>query len=64
MTSLKTAAALWDSIADEADADPAVLALSDEDRKEVSRRVDAYYRNPERAVPVEDALRRIESSLG
>jgi putative addiction module component (TIGR02574 family) len=50
---------LWDSVAAEANADPDRLPMS-----EVLRRSDAYRRNPGAAIPLEEALERIERSLG
>ncbi|HET8655119.1 MAG TPA: addiction module protein [Longimicrobiaceae bacterium] len=50
---------LWDSIA----AEPQVLPVSEAQRQEVVRRSEAHRRNPEEAVPLEDALERIDRSL-
>ena|GEM_PF-6931110 len=51
---------------DETDAHPApdLLPVSDADRVEVLCRSEEYRRNPGIAVPLEDALDRIERSLG
>jgi hypothetical protein len=43
---------------------PNLLRVSDAQRAEVLRRSEAYRRNPGIAVPLEDALDRIERSLG
>jgi putative addiction module component (TIGR02574 family) len=50
---------LWDSIA----AEPEVLPISESQRQEVARRSEAHRRNPDEALPLEDALERIEQSL-
>jgi putative addiction module component (TIGR02574 family) len=51
---------LWDSIATE----PEVLPPTDEQRQELTRRSEAHRKNPEAAIPLDDALERIERSLG
>jgi putative addiction module component (TIGR02574 family) len=55
---------LWDSIAAEAHAEPDRVPVSDAQRVEVLRRSEAYRQNPGAAVPLDDALERIERSLG
>ena len=55
---------LWDSIAAEAEARPLALPLTEAQRQEVLRRSEAHRRNPGEAVPLEDALARIENALG
>ena len=55
---------LWDSIAAEANARPDLLPVSEAQRTEVLRRSEAYRKNPGAAVPLEEALERIERSLG
>lgn len=55
---------LWDSIAADAEAKPEVLPLSDAQRAEIRRRSGAYRKNPSSARPLEEALTRIEQSLG
>jgi putative addiction module component (TIGR02574 family) len=47
----RLAEALWDSIADEANTDPTVLPLSDEQRAELDRRIADYRAHPETSVP-------------
>jgi putative addiction module component (TIGR02574 family) len=55
---------LWDSVAAEATADPSRLPVSEGARREVLRRSEAYRRNPRAAIPLEEALERIERFLG
>ncbi len=47
---------IWDSIAKEAEADPGIMPLTDEQRAELER-------DPESAVPWEEALDGIERRL-
>jgi putative addiction module component (TIGR02574 family) len=54
---------IWDSIAEEAEADPSVLPLTDAQRAELDRRLAEHERDPGSAVPWEEALDRIESRL-
>jgi putative addiction module component (TIGR02574 family) len=51
---------------DESDAHtaPDLLPVSDAQRAEVLRRSEEYRRNPSMAIPLEDALDRIQRSLG
>ncbi|NNC27697.1 addiction module protein [Longimicrobium terrae] len=58
------AADLWDSVADEAEAHPDRLPVSQAQAREIMRRSRAYHQNPGRAVPLHEALDRIERSLG
>ncbi len=55
---------LWDSIAVEAAADPDRVPVSDAQRQEVMRRSALHRANPAEAYPLEEALERIERSLG
>ncbi len=55
---------LWDSIAAEANSAPERLPVTDAQRQEVLRRSEAHRRNPGEAIPLEEALERIERSLG
>lgn len=57
---IQLVADLWDSIAAEPDAVP----VTEEERREVLRRAEAYRENPEEAIPLAEALERIERSLG
>ena len=50
---------LWDSVA----AEPQVLPISEAQRQEVARRSEVHRRNPAEAIPLEDALERIDQSL-
>ncbi|HEX8243986.1 MAG TPA: addiction module protein [Longimicrobium sp.] len=54
---------LWDSVADEANAEPLRLPLSEGQRTLLHSRSEAYRRNPEAVIPLEEALERIERSL-
>ena len=51
---------LWDSVEPESDTVP----LSEAQRRELLSRSEAHQRRPHKAVPLEDALERIERSLG
>ena len=55
---------LWDSIAAETVAEPGRPALSRDQRDELVRRSEAHRRNPGEAIPLDEALDRIEHSLG
>lgn len=55
---------LWDSVADEVNADPSRLPLSEAQRSLLQSRSEAYRRNPGAAIPLDEALDRIERSLG
>jgi putative addiction module component (TIGR02574 family) len=55
---------LWDSVADEVNADPSRLPLTDAQRTLLRSRSEAYRRNPGAAIPLDEALDRIERSLG
>ena len=54
---------LWDSVAAEANRDPQRLTVPEAQLALVKRRSEAYRANPGAAVPLEDALERIERSL-
>jgi putative addiction module component (TIGR02574 family) len=55
---------LWDSIAADAAEQPARLPVTDAQRAEILRRSEAHRRNPGEAIPLDEALERIERSLG
>lgn len=55
---------LWDSVADEVNADPSRLPLGEAQRSLLQSRSDAYRRNLGAAIPLDEALDRIERSLG
>ncbi len=55
---------LWDSIAVEAERDPELLPITDEQRSVLRRRSEAYRKDPSAAIPLDEALERIERSLG
>ncbi|MGH7574685.1 MAG: addiction module protein [Longimicrobiales bacterium] len=50
---------MWDSIA----AEPDMLSLTDDQRREIRRRSQAHHENPGGALPLDDVLNRIEHSL-
>jgi putative addiction module component (TIGR02574 family) len=52
---LRVVQAVWDSIAEASES----LPLSDEDRRELDRRLDAYYRNPDAGSPWPEVKARI-----
>ena len=54
---------LWDSVAEEANADPSLLPVTEAQRSLLRSRSEAYRRNPGAAIPLEEALERIERSL-
>jgi putative addiction module component (TIGR02574 family) len=55
---------LWDSIAAEAADSPERLPVTEAQRQLVLRRSEAHRRHPGEAIPLEEALERIERSLG
>ncbi len=55
----RLAEALWDSIADEANTDPGVLPLSDEQRAELDHCLADYRAHPETSVPWEEVKARL-----
>lgn len=54
---------IWDSIAEEAEADPEILPLTDAQRAELDRRLAEHERDPESAVPWDEALDGIRQRL-
>jgi len=54
---------IWDSIAEEAEADPGILPLTDAQRTELDRRLAKHERDPESAVPWDEALDGIRQRL-
>ena len=55
---------LWDSIAAEAGDSPDRFPVTEDQRQIILRRSEAHRRNPGEAVPLDEALDRIERSLG
>lgn len=55
---------LWDSVAAEVAAEPRRLPLTEAQQREVLRRSEAHRLNPEEAISLDDALEKIERSLG
>jgi putative addiction module component (TIGR02574 family) len=60
---LELVTAIWDSIAEDAHTNPALLPLSDEERAELDRRVAEDDADPGSAIPWEDALAQIRQQL-
>jgi putative addiction module component (TIGR02574 family) len=56
---LELATAIWESIVSE----PESLPLTEGQRREILRRSEAYRKNPEDAISVEESLERIRRSL-
>ena len=54
---------IWDSIAEEAESDPGILPLSAAQRAELDRRLAEHERDPESAVPWDEALDGIQQRL-
>jgi putative addiction module component (TIGR02574 family) len=54
---------IWDSIAEEADADPGVLPLTEAQRAELDRRLAEHERDPGSAMPWDEALDGIQRRL-
>ena len=54
---------LWDSVADEVNADPSRIPLTEAQRLLLRSRSEAYRQNPGAAIPLDEALDRIERSL-
>lgn len=52
---------IWDSIAEEVNARPDVLPLSDAQKVELDRRIAEYDHDPSTGVPMEDALAGIRA---
>jgi putative addiction module component (TIGR02574 family) len=54
---------LWDSIASEAESRPDALPLTQAQRQEIRRRSAAHRADPSAAIPLDEALERIEPNL-
>jgi putative addiction module component (TIGR02574 family) len=52
---------IWDSIADEANANADLLPLSEEQKAELDRRLAAYEADPSAGVPMDEALKGIRA---
>ena len=52
---------IWDSIAEEANAAPSVLPLTEAAAAELDRRLAEHESNPAAAVPLEESLERIRA---
>ena len=54
---------IWDSIADEANANPELLPLSQDERAELARRVAEIDADPTTGIPMDDVLKGIRARL-
>ena len=54
---------IWDSIADEANASPELLPLSEGEKAELDRRVAEHDADPAAAAPLDQALDRIRARI-
>jgi putative addiction module component (TIGR02574 family) len=61
---IQLAADLWDSVVAEAATHPGRVPISEAQRQEVLRRSALHRANPAEAYPLDEALERIERSLG
>lgn len=52
---------IWDSIAEEANAAPELLPLTDDQKAELDRRVAEYDADPSTGAPMDEALGRIRA---
>jgi putative addiction module component (TIGR02574 family) len=52
---------IWDSIADEANANADLLPLSEEQKAELDRRLAAYEADPSVSIPMDEALKGIRA---
>jgi putative addiction module component (TIGR02574 family) len=60
---LELVSAIWNSIAADAQANPALLPLSDEERAELDRRVAEDDADPGAAIPWDEALAQIRQEV-
>ena len=54
---MKLIQTLWESIADA----PESLPVTDKDREEINRRLEAYYRDPKAGSPWPEVLKRLKN---
>lgn len=54
---------IWDSIAEEANAAPELLPLTEAEKVELDRRLAEYESDPSTAIPLDEGLDRIRSRL-
>lgn len=54
---------IWDSLADEANASPDVLPLSDDQTAELDRRLAAYDADASSGIPMDESLSRIRAQF-
>ena len=54
---------IWDSIADEANASPDLLPLSEAEKAELDRRLANHDAHPDAAAPLDQALDRIRARI-
>ena len=61
---IRLAQELWDSIIPEAEADPDLLPLSEEQIQELERRLAEHERDPGSAIPWEEVRDRLRARFG
>ncbi|MBA4157969.1 MAG: addiction module protein [Gemmatimonadetes bacterium] len=61
---IRLAQELWDSIAPEAEANPDLLPLSEEQIQELERRLAEHERDPSSALPWEEVRARLRARFG
>lgn len=61
---IRLAQELWDSIVPEAEADPDLLPLTEEQIRELERRLAEHGRGPSSAVPWEEVRTRLRARFG
>ncbi len=61
---IRLAQELWESILPEAEAEPDLLPLTEEQIREIERRLADHERDPSSAIPWEEARARLRSRLG
>ena len=60
---LRLAGEIWDSIAADAGASPGAFPLSDAQKAELDRRIEAYDADPSHGVPIDDSPTRIRAQI-
>ena len=61
---IRLAQELWDSIIPEAEADPDLLPLTEEQIRELERRLADHERDPNSAIPWEEVRARLRARFG
>ena len=60
---LELVTAIWDTIAEDAQANPELLPLSDDEKAELDRRLAEHDADPDSAIPWDQALAEIRQEL-